>query len=78
MMVRYVRPFRVKMVDLAYCGRCIYYLPVSRGRYDFCRYDGMPLDICPEDDIEFTCKSMVRMSYVQLNRYWLSFTSKTK
>lgn len=69
-------PFRVKNVDLSYCGRCIWYLPSCRGRYDFCAYDGMPLEICPDEDIEFSCSRMKRMSESILNRYWLSLISK--
>ena len=77
-MGRLIKPFRVKEVDLSYCGRCVYFMPSCKGRYDFCAYDGMPLDICPENDIEFTCKGMIRISEIQMNRYWLSFISKTK
>lgn len=73
-----VKPFRVKMVDLAYCGQCIYFMPACRNRFDFCGYDGMPVDISPDDDIEFTCKGMVRICEIQLNRFWLSFISKKK
>lgn len=72
-----LRPFRVKNVDLAYCGHCAYYKPVSRSRYDFCLYDGMPLEICPDEDIVFTCKNMIIVSHIQLDRFWSSFIKKT-
>lgn len=76
MSMRLVKPFRVKNVDLSYCGRCVYYLPEGRSRYDFCAYDGMPLEICPEEDFEFSCRGMKRISHILMASYWLSFTKK--
>lgn len=76
MSMRLVKPFRVKNVDLTYCGFCIYYLPESRCRYHFCAYDGMPLQIDTDEDFEFSCRGMKRISHILMANYWLSFTKK--
>ena len=66
-------PFRVRYINMSYCMMCRWSICPNGMRYDFCRYDGMPLEQSDEDDFEFTCKHFETYSHDSVQSYIFNY-----
>lgn len=46
---------RVKVVDYTYCLHCQFCKSSPRARFEYCKYDGMPIEQTMDDEFEMWC-----------------------